>query len=429
MDIESLRNKKKQEKRAMNSRRSSNSFTHSNANKSCVSSGDAEYHYHLAKCYEKELEGFEHDEGKMFDEFLKAAELGHTKAMVEVGFMYAEIDEDDSIVPFDEAKARFWGNKAIECDNPDGYYVLGELYATNGHGSLALEMYQKGASLGSQDCMEELAYGYYFGLCAGMTAEDIDQDKAFEIVRRVDWDDEHTLALGILADYYLDREGCPDEAVKCHERILKEDSESYGSKLELAKILRNYEECLDYHRAYELFLDVADNGYNAGEAMNFLGLMFYNGEGVDQNERKAIEWFEKAAAKGNVTAMYNLGMVCKNNEDMVHAQVWFGKAAGEGHEDAQEQLKSMEEYSRSYSNMDGDYKIIQDFKSYFKWCIIEEVDDEVKMNWKLMSEQIKNITGRYVSGYSMKKVYTQYGISDFVSLPDLAEAIMRYIKD
>jgi hypothetical protein len=42
--------------------------------------------------------------------------------------------------------------------------------------------------------------------------------------------------------------------------------------------------------------------------------MYRNGDGVDVNYKKAIEWYEKAAEQGDAGAQYNLGVMYRNGD-------------------------------------------------------------------------------------------------------------------
>ena len=48
---------------------------------------------------------------------------------------------------------------------------------------------------------------------------------------------------------------------------------------------------------------------NAGDAVAqyYLGLMYYNGEGVPQYYKEAVKWYRMSAAQGYAKAQYNLG--------------------------------------------------------------------------------------------------------------------------
>ena len=57
-----------------------------------------------------------------------------------------------------------------------------------------------------------------------------------------------------------------------------------------------------------------------------------------KDEAKAVEWYEKAAEKGDSSAMYNLGACYYNGRgvavDIAKAREWFTKAAALGDETA-----------------------------------------------------------------------------------------------
>jgi TPR repeat protein len=48
--------------------------------------------------------------------------------------------------------------------------------------------------------------------------------------------------------------------------------------------------------------------------MNNMGWIYQNGEGVAQDYDKAREWYERAADKGEPTAMNNMGGIYRNGQ-------------------------------------------------------------------------------------------------------------------
>ena len=62
--------------------------------------------------------------------------------------------------------------------------------------------------------------------------------------------------------------------------------------------------------------------------------MYYLGDGVDVNYKKAIEWYKKAAEQGYADAQYNLGIMYENghgvDQDDSMAMRWYAKAAAQG---------------------------------------------------------------------------------------------------
>ncbi len=166
---------------------------------------------------------------------------------------------------------------------------------------------------------------------------------------------------------------------------------------------RKYPEAVPYLRS------AADNGHE--EAMYLLGLLYWKGFGVPQDidesmkwlkrasgngsyyareelkkiekaglpqvdeykmgydafqlkkYKEAVSWFNKAAAKGNMEAMFNLGMIYQlgagteipvNEKEAVG---WYQKAADKGH------VNSMNNLGQLYLSEEG----IQDFKLALQW--------------------------------------------------------------
>jgi mono/diheme cytochrome c family protein len=74
------------------------------------------------------------------------------------------------------------------------------------------------------------------------------------------------------------------------------------------------------------------------EVQNFLGFMFYYGEGVARDFDEAHRWFHEAAEQGNVNAQLNLGLfhgatlpeVPAAYKDLEEAAVWLQRVAAAG---------------------------------------------------------------------------------------------------
>ena len=78
------------------------------------------------------------------------------------------------------------------------------------------------------------------------------------------------------------------------------------------------------------------------DAQFSLGLSYYNGQGVERDDKQAVYWFWKAAEQGHADAQYHLGFCYKNGfsvkKDDEQAVYWFRKAAEQGHARAQYHL-------------------------------------------------------------------------------------------
>ena len=103
-------------------------------------------------------------------------------------------------------------------------------------------------------------------------------------------------------------------------------------------------------------------------AQNNLGLMYGTGQGVDQNFKEAVKWFQKAADQGNANAQCSLGQIFSGNlglgeekevkQDFKEAVKWYQKAADQG--------DALAQYNLGVIYRDGQ-GVEQDFKEAVKW--------------------------------------------------------------
>lgn len=74
------------------------------------------------------------------------------------------------------------------------------------------------------------------------------------------------------------------------------------------------------------------------DAMCRFGVAYDNGNGVEKNAEKAVEWYLRAVERGSVRAMYHLGLSYKNGDGVEKsgsdAVEWFRRAAEKGDADA-----------------------------------------------------------------------------------------------
>lgn len=117
----------------------------------------------------------------------------------------------------------------------------------------------------------------------------------------------------------------------------------------------------DYTRAVELYRAAIAKGSAA--AMNTLGALYRNGQGVAQDYAEARKWFEKAAALGDARAMTNLGALYHNGLgvalDYAEARRWYEKAAVLGDPDAMNGLGILYHY--------GGGGVAQNYAEARKW--------------------------------------------------------------
>lgn len=82
----------------------------------------------------------------------------------------------------------------------------------------------------------------------------------------------------------------------------------------------------------------AEQGH--ASAQHNLGIMYSNGDGVPEDDTKAVRWYRMAARQGHAGAQNNLGFMYDHGEgvpeDDVQAYAWYSIAAAQGEELAKE---------------------------------------------------------------------------------------------
>ena len=72
------------------------------------------------------------------------------------------------------------------------------------------------------------------------------------------------------------------------------------------------------------------------EAQYALGTMYLKGNGVEQNDQKALHWYMKAAEQNSAMAQIKLGFMYEDGngvaKDMKKAKAWYQKACENKHE-------------------------------------------------------------------------------------------------
>ena len=80
-------------------------------------------------------------------------------------------------------------------------------------------------------------------------------------------------------------------------------------------------------------------------AMSIVGALYGRGDGVEENDEKAFEWSLKAAQKGDVDSMYSTGLYYYDgtgvDQDHSKAVHWLSKAWDHGHQEAGQHLSEM----------------------------------------------------------------------------------------
>lgn len=89
----------------------------------------------------------------------------------------------------------------------------------------------------------------------------------------------------------------------------------------------------DYERALQTLVPLAETSDHA-YAQYYLGVMYANGQGVEQDYEEAAQWYRRAAEKGVAAAQAKLGQLYERGlgvpKDMEFAYAWYGVASSLG---------------------------------------------------------------------------------------------------
>ena len=92
----------------------------------------------------------------------------------------------------------------------------------------------------------------------------------------------------------------------------------------------------DWPTAVKVFTLLADRG--DARSQFALAMMYDRGEGLANDDRKALEWYTKSAEAGYAKAQLNLGFMYERGEgvakDTEQAHRWFREAATQGNPEA-----------------------------------------------------------------------------------------------
>jgi uncharacterized protein len=90
-------------------------------------------------------------------------------------------------------------------------------------------------------------------------------------------------------------------------------------------------------------------GKGSSAAQYRLGVMYYDGKGVEKDHTKAFEWFLESGVQGNPNAQNRLGIMYLDQKNYEKASEWFTRSAEQGNSDAWTNLGVMYEYEKNYT--------------------------------------------------------------------------------
>ncbi|MDU2121178.1 MAG: tetratricopeptide repeat protein [Clostridium celatum] len=218
-------------------------------------------YYQLGRAYYNGL-GVDKDEESAFKWHKKAAENNLPASQYALSLMYKNGDGcEENLI-----SAYYWVERAAENDYEDAYYVVGRSYlegiCVEVNYKKAFHYLSKGYLALDTNCIESLAEMYLKGL-------------------------------NVKRDVYT--------ALELYNRALE-----FGDRSIYFKVGKVYEDEGLINQAISIY----NQGHEEGnlKCTQRLGIMYYNGEGVEKDLEKAIEYMEIAASKKEPHAMYVLSV-------------------------------------------------------------------------------------------------------------------------
>jgi uncharacterized protein len=228
-----------------------------------------------------------------FKWYKEAAENGFAPAQYALSYLYKNGEGCEKNI----FKAYYWLEESAENDFEDAYYVLGQSYLEGTHIETdykkAFFYLSKGTEKNDLNCLDSLGDMYYWGLYV-----DEDKEKAFSLYFK-------SIEEGNIALYY--------------------------------KVGKLYEEDNNFEMALLNYL----KGHNNGDLKSTqrLGIIYYNGEGVEMDKKKALYYMKLATEGEDPHSLYVIG-VAYLNENREKGLEYLKKAYRKGSHYAAEALAS-----------------------------------------------------------------------------------------
>jgi len=295
--------------------------------------GNADAQSMLAFMYKIGL-GVKRDYKEAVKWYTKAAEQGNALAQFNLGCGYYK----GLAVEQDHTQAIKWFTKAAEQGDAHAQMSLGGMYA-EGQGvqqdyKQAVKWWIKVAEQGYARAKFNMGVMYYEG-----RGVEQDYDEAFKWWRNAAAQGD-VRALFLLGAMLFDGHAVERD----YKQAFKRYTDALPSLEEMAEMGKNPSRLptLEEMRAqgdagYRWFAEAANQGYASAQFR--LGLMYAEGQGVQQDYKQAVKWFTKAAEQGQALAQLILGRMYWLGtgvaKDFVEAYKWF-LLAGMNGEDVSE---------------------------------------------------------------------------------------------
>ncbi|QEY26908.1 tetratricopeptide repeat protein [Neisseria zalophi] len=259
---------------------------------------------------------------KAIEHFTPAAQADFQPAQTALGEVLLELNNSEAVD---------WLEKSAEKNDCDAQAAMAELYLTGKYVERDYIKARKYASAAARRSNAKALrllgdiFRYGLGIEADASVARHQYQKAAELG---DMAAHHKL----LSDTALTHKEAYEEAKQAALMFQKAD-QAYQAAFACHYGLNRPQ---DYLLARKLYLQAAELHHS--KAQTNLGMMYYNGQGVDNDPDQAAYWFEQAANQGDTIAQYNLAClyyhgygVMPNTQTACH---WLQTAINNGHEHA-----------------------------------------------------------------------------------------------
>jgi TPR repeat protein len=276
-----------------------------------------------------------------------AAEARDPASMYKLGHRY----EDGFGVPKDRDLALAWYRRAASAGYLPAKGGVGA-FAVNGwiggkpEYALGRELCEPAAAAGVARCMLALVTLYALGEGGlpkdpVLSAEWLERAAGTGLPRAM-----HRRALQLLADKHD-----LDQALTLAMRAAQPEPDGHPGELEAlatAGFIHAADapgHTKDERKAFDWFLKAAEAG--SGNAMHMLGVMYAKGApGIPKDQAQAVAWWRKGAANGSASAMGNMGVVYHMGtygvaSNKALAIEWYNKALAAGNERVRPNLNAL----------------------------------------------------------------------------------------
>ncbi|MCL2389948.1 MAG: SEL1-like repeat protein [Endomicrobia bacterium] len=306
--------------------------------KKSAEAGNAESQFKLAEMYHYGKGIIAKHREEAMNWYTKAAEQGHIAAQNQLAYMYSHpISRFVNEINKGNIEAAKWYRKAAEQGSKEAQYELGRIYyygtGVEQDYIEAAKWYKKAAQQGHIEARRML------DRIGDSVAEQTKKVSVFERTKESAEAGNAESQLK-LAKMYYDANGVKKdyaEAAKWYKEAAEQGLADAQYKLAkmYAAVGRGVDH--DFAAAAKYYESAAEQGH--ADAQFELGrLYYYNNQGVKRDQVEAVNLYKKAAKQGHVEAQYWLGSAYLDEEDYAEAVKWFKKAVEKGYRSAQDQL-------------------------------------------------------------------------------------------